>query len=323
MKFKLLLIVVFGLFFTKITGQNLSISNGTLKFSSLAIYEQYAENILNQNEIILATQSIKTFANLPTPPAVEDSDDPEPADSLYPEFLRLILNTDKIVTIGNFLVKIDLDNHIGLVIAANAPKAYNTLLLNNTAASGIMVFSDEDDDAIDILEAIEAGTLTVANYKTMLVAQRCKRAKRQKDATFQYWMQFPSSICPGRDYCYKGEDKIVYQKAIFYFSIEAKRKSQKECCFDTRVTRNPKRHFVNLKIEGTVKYRKRCGTEVNTPYNNELFNNHKITWRPYSDSRSLSNLDASVKFYIQEIIDRPPTPPPYIPSKLYRIVDGY
>ena len=305
--------------------QNLSIENGTLKFSSLAIYEQYAENILNENDIIQATSAIATLANQSSTTGPEDSDDIEPVDSLYPDFLRLILNTDKIVTLGNYLVKIDLENHQGLAIKANTPGAYNTLVSNNTTADGVMVFLDEDEDtdAIDILESIDAGTLTISNYNSGSAERRCRRANRHKDATFQYWMQFPDSRCPGRDYCYKGEDKLVYQKAIFYFSLESKRKSQKECCFDSRVTRNPKRHFVNLKIEGIAKFRKRCGDEQNITYNDEVFNDHKITWRPYSNSRGLSHYEMSVKFYCQELYDRTPTPPPYIPSRWYHIVDGY
>lgn len=322
MKKFLSVLLIFFVLIKPSKAQNLTIENGTLKFSSLGVYSQYAENPLAEDEITEITSSILTLANQSITTGEEDSDDIEPADSLYPEFLRLILNTDKIVTLGNYLVKIDLENHQGLAINSNTPDAYKILVSNNTKADGVMVFFDEDEDtdAIDILEAIDAGTLTVSNYNSTQNERGCRRAKRHKDATFQYWMQFPDSRCPGHDYCYKGEDKLVYQKAIFYFSIESKRKSQKECCFDTRVTRNPKRHFVNLRIEGTAKFRRRCGDEQNISYKNEVFNKHKITWRPYSNSRGLSHYDVSVKFYCQERTD---PIPPYVPSNLYHIIDGY
>jgi len=319
MKSHVIIIAILGIFTLNLKAQNLSISNGTLKFSSLKVYEQYAENSLDQSEIVKVTSTISTLANQEPDLGGEDAEDIEPADSLYPDFLKQILNTDKIVTIGNYLVKIDLDNHIGLVITADDPSAYKILLSDDTTARGVIVFSDEDDDAMDVLEAIDTGTMAIADYQAE-TSLRSRRAKRHKDATFQYWMQFANNRCPDKEYCFKGEDKLVYQKAIFYFSIQAERKSQKECCFDPRVTHNPQRHFVNLKIEGTAKFRKRCRDEQNILYNNEVFNDHKITWRPYSSSRGLSHYDVTVRFFSQE---PSAIPNPYVPSREYHIIDGY
>jgi len=274
---------------------NLSIDNGMVKFGSLAVYEQYAENTLNQDDIVDLTvnsNEIKTLAN--------DSDFVE-VDSLYDEFLLNILNTDKIFEMGSFMVKIDLENHQALAINAANANAYADLVANNTDAMGMMVFDDEVDNGIDILEQIESNVLTPQSYKTAIeengIFGRCRHAKRGKDAGFQYWFSYPNNRCPGKDYCYRGEDKLVYQKAIFYFSIEAKRKNQKECCYDSRASHNPQRHFVNIKIEGRAKFEKRCKGEQNITISNEVFNDHKISRHPYQGSRSLSKYDVSVIFY--------------------------
>ncbi len=119
-------------------GQNLTEVNGTLKFSSLIVYEQYAESDSGENELDSFSKNSTSLTTLSELPSAE-------FDTLNPKFLQLILNTDKIVILGNFLVKIDLENHLGMAINANTSNAYNYLKNNDTTVAGMMVFTDEED----------------------------------------------------------------------------------------------------------------------------------------------------------------------------------
>ena len=147
-------ISLLGLFVIKTNALNLSISNGTLKFSSLAIYEQYADNTLDRNGITNATTTLQTLSK---ELGISPTDDT--IESIYGGFLLQTLNADKIFTLSRFLVKIDLENAQALVIDANVSNAYSILVSNNTQADSVMVFNDETDNAMDILEGIKNGTL--------------------------------------------------------------------------------------------------------------------------------------------------------------------
>lgn len=320
-----IILATFPIFHSAKAQNGLEIVNGYLKFSSIAFYEEYAENLNLQdaiNDLAFESYNLTTLN--------EDSNFVE-EDSLYPEFLLRTLNTDRILGIGNFLIKFDLLNHKAWVISANSPNAYNELVMDNADVIGMMVFDDEVENGIEILQKLENNEITPQNYQEFLDRgedndgfRKCKGAKRQKDATFQYWDSHPSSDCGALlEFCYKGEDKLVYQKVIFYFSIEAKRKSQKECCWDSRWYHFPKKHYCDLKIDGYIKYRKRCDSEVILTANGDTNHGHFIGWRPYSNSRSLSHYSCNVTFYARHT----PTPTgpvaPYVSSILYHIESGY
>jgi hypothetical protein len=118
------------------------------------------------------------------------------------------------------------------------------------------------------------------------------------------------------------DNKVVYQKFIFYFSLQSKIRSVWRCTFGGSWTFAPIYSIVDLRLTGTVKYRKRCGTEVNksTDLTSAYFSggNEVLNWRPYQSSRSLSHYDFNVDFGIRPAVDRTINP-----SGHYRIVDGY
>ena len=123
------------------------------------------------------------------------------------------------------------------------------------------------------------------------------------------------------------DNKVVYQKAIFYFSLQSKIRSVWRCTYGGSWTAVPIYLFVDLKLAGTVKYRKRCESEVNNDA--EIYEgyfgggNGILDWRPYSGGRSLSHYDFNVDFGIREAQDRNSNPPPYYSPRHYRIVWGY
>lgn len=120
---------------------------------------------------------------------------------------------------------------------------------------------------------------------------------------------------------------MVYQKFIVYFSLQSKIRSVWRCTFGGSWTGAEIFFYVDLKLDGTAKYRKRCGAEVNL---SEALDEHYISggdgilnWRPYSSGRSLSHYDFNVDFAIRPAQDRTANPLPYIPSPHYRIFYGY
>lgn len=289
--------------------QNLTVVNGTLKFSSLAVYEQYADETSDQNEITtLATSSaaLTTLAEL----------DGAEADTLNPDFIKSILNTDKIVQLSGFLVKIDLANDRALIIKEDAYNAYANLVSNNTTAVGMNVFSNDDDiDVLDSLKAIETGI-------PQTFVERCRRPSREKDAdSYLVWRTAVGDNtggCGNNTSLYSWDPKVVYQKAIIYFSLQSKVKSAVGC--------GPSGQLVSsqpLKLTANAKYKVRCGTEVIKSHTDAINPGLLLRWRGYGGSRALSHFDFSATFGIGDT-DRNPSPiPNYTFSRLYRIVNGY
>lgn len=308
------------LFSAKAQTTGLSVENGTLKFSSLAVYEQYADNTLDRNNITNVTASISTLSQ--TESLIEES--------LYPEFLQKILNTDKIVRINNFLVKIDLQNHQALVIDATTVNAYSTLVSNNSSAQGVMVFSDETDNAMEVLEAIEAGSLTTANYQSALTVpeggelfRKCSGAgrvdPRKRLDAWDRTYDDPQSQCPDQSRIYGMDNKVVYQRAIFYFSLQSKLKSLRACS-STNWLLVPT-HEAQLKLVGTAKYVKvnHCNQEWNQSENTTT-QGTELNWRGYQGSRALRKFDFNVNFFIKHTWEQVDYHPALNP---YRIAYGY
>ena len=65
--------------------------------------------------------------------------------------MKEVLNTDYIFQIGNYLIKIDLANDRGLVIAAENSNAYEDLVNNNLSAPGMMALDGDEDFGLELL----------------------------------------------------------------------------------------------------------------------------------------------------------------------------
>lgn len=316
------------LFSAKAQTPDLTVENGMLKFSTLVVYEQYADNTLDRNNITNATSSLMTLAKQSPVSPVDEGADAIEEDTLYPEFLKTILNTDKIFGIGNFFVKIDLENHRALVIAANASNAYNTLVTNNTADAGVLLFNDDEDDAIDVLDAVSKGDLTVNQFNTATEAQRlswpwnsCSGAGRHTAKVDDYWSIVPNESCTqSGQYAYFGDDKLVYQKAVFYFSLETKAKSRKGCTLRPGIFAHSAVHYADIQIQSQVKYVKvsHCRREENYSLNN--YQHHReYSWRPYEGSKALSKYEMITTFGFRHNSSTPT----FWLSPQYRIASGY
>jgi hypothetical protein len=199
--------------------------------------------------------------------------------------------------------------------------AYSILQNNDLSANGLFIFSTEDELAIEVMEKVEAGELTTANYRTFIdnVNQRgCRRAKRDKDDDIRQWDQIiEKGFCQNEITVLAMDNKVVYQKFIFFFSLQSRINSLKGCQYSNWIL--VPSYNAQLFLDGTVKFRKRCGTEVDIAHK-DVTTGTTLSWRPYSGSRSLSHYDFFVTFSIDHVYNNPPN---YHTSRQYRIKDGY
>lgn len=327
-KFKIIFLAAAGLFICKGSFAQTPTANGNVMiFNGVAAYEPFTED----ESTWAGLRNIAVQSSTLTTMAEQVSTAPSSADTLYPDFLKEVLNTDQIFQIGNYLIKIDLINDRGLMINASNANAYSTLVNNDLSASGMMALDGDEDFGLELLEALESNTVTTANYQSFLSAEnRCRRAERITSKRIPTW-KTTTEACGGSSNptvgrTYGMDDKVVYQKFIFYFSLQSKIRSVWRCTFGQGWFLASIYDMVDLKLTGTVKYRRRCGNEVNKAetFEEGYFGggNGILNWRPYSGGRSLSHYDFKVDFGIRDATDRNPNPPAYIIDP-HRITSGY
>lgn len=326
---KLLLSILFIIAVNLCNAQNVVEKNGTVSFPTIADYDYFADNPDNRGAIdVMVTNSgsITTLSTLATEAVPEE----------VPDFLKQILNTDYIVSIGSFYVKIDFINQRALVIAAATPGAYNDLVTNNLTATGMIQFTMDDGNALEVMENIENGSASVANYKDLIVKHTeemnvttsfisgpsynfnekeifaCPNPKVDPKRVHLAWgPQRPSGDCTAplnNMATLSGDLKLVYQKAVIYFSLQSKEKCRLVCVYGgdppTAGTVS-----VYMYLSGTVRY-KRCGwSERSSNHTSNFTWTNEKSWRPFESSRRLEKLDFTVQFKQAENLGVPHTFP--------------
>ena len=338
--------------------QDVSVNGNHLKFISLAVYEQYANNELDRS---LLTNLATANSGVTTLEEINNAQ-----DTLYPEFLKQILNTDEIVEAGSFLIKVDLENNRALIISSSDPNAYQILSNNQLTANGLMNFSDNVGNTIEILQAIESGQLSIANYQSSIEMEEtaklnrnslnieseslasitlnekriqggpseneagiqqaptsCRHASRKTDKD-QYpiiWKTVlnQNSGCPDNIMKYGMDNKVVYQNFIIYFSLQSKINSKRNgTCQEPHWTFGPTT-TADLMLTGSVRYSKRCGSEQSYTITDGNTGT-VLNWRPYESSRSLSKYEMTVEFGIR---DAGSSNNFFTGLRTYHIIDGY
>jgi hypothetical protein len=273
------------------TGGDVFIEGKALTFTSLAGYEKYA-NLETDRTILkgLADGSAE-FTSI-------EEKLVEGQNSEYEGFLAELLNEDHIVTIANFLVKVDLENERTLAIDKNLPNAYSTLVNNDLSAAGLYIFNTEED-AIEVFEMVQRGELDPGNYRAYLdgqTARRCPGADRHDVKNIEQWDEIKIESCPASPYDIYGMDnKTVYQKAGIYFSLQSKIKSRWRCYYGNW---EGTLYKASLNIKGEARFRKRCDGEQ-TRKRDDYHTGKELNWRPYEGSRSLSHYWFDVEFRIK------------------------
>lgn len=301
----LVITAVFLAVCSPIAAQEVHVDRNVMAFASFDAYDRYASNEYDRtilqhhawNNDSLTTRAERGAGG---------------GDDVYPEFLNMVLNEDNIVRISSFLVKVDLDNGFALAIDANAPNAYWSLQNNDHAAPGMLYFDGESDDALEVMEGVERGWLTVeaqaprvmdlekgrpggkrSGASRIATNRGCSGASREKCEGNVAW---DHDYNPGTSciyWVYRSDYKVVYQKAIVYFSLQSKQKSKQGCSYAN--WDGAPSYEAQLQLEGAVRYRKRCGAEV---VKNEVLRDvgREQNWRPYEGSRSLSHYEMTVTF---------------------------
>ncbi len=335
MKYLLSMLFVITAFVTN--AQNVTAKNGAVSFPTIADYEYFADNPTARASIDNFVNANGTITTLKNASATDTGD-------AIPEFLLQVLNTDNIVAIGSFYVKIDFVNSRGLVINSTGKGNYQQLVNNNLSATGIMVFTMEDGNALEVMESVENGSASIANYKDLIVKHTeempittsyisgpsdnfnedvlfaCGNPSGQEDKRWLPWSTpraNGSCTAPGNNNAYlTGDLKVVYQKAIIYFSLISKEKCRLVCQYGG----NPNTAgsvSVYMYLSGTAKY-KRCGwSERNENHTSNLSSTNEKSWRPFESSRRLEKFDFTVQFKQSENLSGPHTFP------LMRIMAGY
>jgi hypothetical protein len=322
---KRLLFSLFTLALFSANAQNVTGKNGTVSFPTIADYEYFVDNPdarVAIDNYVNSAGTINTLKNLPT----------YAPDDETPEFLKQVLNTDNIVSIGSYYVKIDFVNGRGLAINSSTKNAYQQLVNNNLGATGLMVFTMEDGNALEVMEGVENGSASIANYKDLIVKHTeempittsfvsgpsynfnedelfwCGNPGPQDLKRWPTWgMPRADGSCnaPGNNTArLAGDLKLVYQKAIIYFSLQSKEKCRQYCQFGG----NPQTAgtiSVYMYLSGTVKY-KRCGWSERTGNHTSDFSlTNEKSWRPFESSRRLEKFDFTVQFKQAENLNSP------------------
>ncbi len=154
-----------------------TISKGVVTFLNSQNYLSVAENKNNEQNKLEQKLKVANFIALNTRPEVS----PSSANSsnivptikvtsfdrqLYSDYLLSVLNTNKIVSVDGFFVKVDMDNMFCSAIDALLPNAYNDLVNNSFAKNAnIMIFLNPDEPVIEVLNRIRNNKLTWDQYQ--------------------------------------------------------------------------------------------------------------------------------------------------------------
>ncbi len=162
--------------------QNVVIKNGVVIFPTSASFLNIAENKNNEQGNLFATLNEAKFSSLRTKSSVGTQQNlinnttanivtsSTFDSSLYTNYLLGVLNTDKMCTINGFFIKIDMENNLCAALDATAySNEYNDLVNNNFSNSHIMVFVQQEEPVLAVLDAIRTNQTTWQNYHDNLL----------------------------------------------------------------------------------------------------------------------------------------------------------
>lgn len=130
------------------------------------------------------------------------------------DFLSTILNDERMVAIGDYVFKISFDDELVYAASLNNVSLVEAVKNENSENPEVQVFSTDDD----VLHLLEEGSSGTVNGRTNLFCGE-SGADAKDDKGFD---DCPYAYCAG----YRQDNKVVYQKAGVYFSLQAKTKFQ-------------------------------------------------------------------------------------------------
>jgi|CXWL01.1.fsa_nt_gi hypothetical protein len=225
--FSFITIVLLAFICQNATAQNFS-DILALKFASTTEYvNAVGSNDAGQLQSIdgfasyTSLESTKSNEQPPNDPGEEDdydvsNDQPTFDKNDYFDYglLSSILNSDKVVVIGNWICKVDLPNDRVLVLNKNNMSSYNDLLNGNISNSDILNFSTSDE-VVDLLEQLDGGTPPSELDK---IFKPCPDRQAAPKEAYRFFYNGNR---------HRIDAKVVYQRAGILFSLVAKGKTQK------------------------------------------------------------------------------------------------
>ena len=219
-----------------------------------------------------------------TDPSARQLDNP--SDTLYEDYglLPEILNEDKIVKIGEHLIKVDLHSETVAVLPVSNQEQYDDLVNDNYDNENIMLFSTEDE----VLEMLDEGYYS--NGRSQLFCRDRKPKGEMEKVRYYYYSD------PVAQYDYRVLVKHGYQKAGIYFSLMTKLKHGQRRSgagtftpYATAPTTIP--------LDWFHRFKKRCRSSHDQDSGSKYENwDNKLSRRHYEGTRRLARFWIKSKF---------------------------
>jgi hypothetical protein len=210
-----------------VSAQSFSSINA-LKFASINEYKDAVDSNDNDVSRLQSIDGFSSYTSLestrsneqpPEDPGGEDEYDVSNDQPTFDKndyfgygFLTSLLNSDKIVVIGDWICKVDLPNDRVLVLNKNNMGSYNDFINGNLSNSDVLNFSTSNE-VVDLLDQMDSGT-----PYSELDFEKCSdpTAGGDKDDAFFY-----------NGNRKRLDAKASYERAGIFFSLIAKAKTQK------------------------------------------------------------------------------------------------
>ena len=200
----------------------------SLKFASIEEYENTINNFSEKG--LSAINGFDNYISLQStfkeevPPAGFDEDETEdgagqneekPADDSKDysatDALAVILNSDKVVVIGNWIVKINLEKEQAFMLNTKFAEEYVDLLQEKTENRNVLTFKLEEE-GVEIMKQLDKGTPEAE----LRLWCGDRYAQRKRDQKF-------TDVVNRR----RLDMKVVYQRLFIVHSLQGKAKTQK------------------------------------------------------------------------------------------------
>lgn len=281
------------------------LKNGLLHFKDIQFYRYFIEEYpLNQKDEFIQTLDkvddfnsyTKMYVNKKSNSSLKQFNGEEAELLDINEFFGSLINEFGLIGIGEFTFKINPSKNEVLVIEESDLTLIEKLKTGDISDNRIMVFST-DDDVIDLLLEGVRGT---KNSRLELFCSESGASSKKDDGSEYH----PATW--GWDY--RQDNKVVYQKAGIYFSLQAKIKTQRQVSGVWWAYT-----YSYLGIDFYYKYKAKCKSEKegwDVIYSAQREN--EFNKRIYESTTALHKYNYRVRFYGLDFW-----------SGVYEIKDGY
>lgn len=249
--------------------------NNYVAFNSIEVYDKTIVDLSKEKTL----DDLKQINENPLSNLKRSSDLNE---ELYDDFLLSILNEDKIVQIGQWIIKVDMENEIVSVISEDNIDLIKNMV-DDVENENIYKFTTEDD-VLDLLEEGSKGTINAKQLKGWFCRDPKAIAHRQ-------------TIWPPMPYLGELYVRIRYYKAGIYYSLYLI--AEHSGGFNSG-------EYVDVTIRMGYVFLDRCGRSYDRyPYvqpetkTGRLTGSNYIKKKVYESSRNLSKYYADAKFYLK------------------------